>query len=130
MQANEEERDKLQSLDPLKEYLKERKKSAMRFIVDAAKLIVGSIEEDTLAGYDWIIAMLKTANLQEIESEIEISKAVHYIKYKQIDKAIELFKGFEKKDKIMMARAANNISFLYFLENNYENAEKFADMAI
>jgi len=74
--------------------------------------------------------MLKTANLQEIESEMEISKAVFFIKNKQIDKAIELFKAFEKKDKIMMARAANNISFLYFLENDYENAEKFADMAI
>jgi intraflagellar transport protein 88 len=66
----------------LKEYLKERKKSAMKFIIDAAKLIVGSIEEDILSGYDWIIAMLKTANLQEIESEIEICKAVNYIKSK------------------------------------------------
>jgi len=54
----------------------------MKFIIDAAKLIVGSIEEDILSGYDWIIAMLKTANLQEIESEIEICKAVNYIKSK------------------------------------------------
>lgn len=130
MQANEEEKEKLQSQDILKEYLKERKKIAMKHIVNAAKLIVGQIEDDVLSGFDWIIAMLKTANLQEIESEMEISKAVYFIKNKQIDKAIELFKAFEKKDKIMMARAANNISFLYFLENDYENAEKFADMAI
>lgn len=114
----------------LKEYLKDWKKIAMKYIIDAAKLIVNSIEDDVLSGYDWIIAMLKTANLQEIESEVEICKAVFYIKNKAIDKAIELFKGFEKKDKIMMAWAANNISFLYFLENDYENAEKFADMAI
>jgi intraflagellar transport protein 88 len=38
-------------------------------------------------------------------------------------KAIESFKGFEKKDKIMMAMASNNISFLYFLENDFKNAE-------
>ncbi len=82
MQATEEEKEKLQSLDPLKEYLKEKKKFAMRFIVDSAKLIVGSIEEDMISGYDWIIAMLKTANLQEIESEIEICKAVNFIKQK------------------------------------------------
>lgn len=63
MQASEEEKEKLQTLDPLKEYLKEKKKVAMKFIVDSAKLIVGSIEEDMLSGYDWIIAMLKTANL-------------------------------------------------------------------
>ena len=117
-------------LDPLKEYLKKRKKESMKYITDAAKLIAGVIEDDVLSGYDWIIEMLRTANLQEVESEIEICKAVYFIKHKNIDKAIELFKGFEKKDKIMMARASNNISFLYFLENNYENAEKFADMAI
>lgn len=30
----------------------------------------------------------------------------------------------------MMARAATNISFLYFIEKNYRNAEKYADIAI
>lgn len=29
-----------------------------------------------------------------------------------------------------MARASSNISFLYFLENDIKNAEKYADMAI
>jgi intraflagellar transport protein 88 len=29
-----------------------------------------------------------------------------------------------------MARASSNISFLYFLENDVKNAEKYADMAI
>jgi intraflagellar transport protein 88 len=30
----------------------------------------------------------------------------------------------------MMARAATNISFLYFLESDYKNSEKYADMAL
>ena len=54
---------------------------------------------------------------------MEIAKAIHFIKNKDIEKAIESFKGFEKKDKIMMAMASNNISFLYFLENDFKNAE-------
>lgn len=116
--------------DILKDYLKVKKKEAIGFITNAAKLIAPVIEDDILQGYDWIIEMLRTANLQEIESEMEICKAVHFIKNKDIDKAITLFKEFEKKDKVMMARAANNISFLYFLENDFESAEKFADMAI
>lgn len=29
-----------------------------------------------------------------------------------------------------MARIATNISFLFFLENDYPNAEKYAEMAI
>jgi len=116
--------------DPLKEYFKAKKKEALKSITDAAKLISPVIEEDVVQGYDWVVEMLRTANLQEVESEIEIAKAVHFIKTKDIEKAIELFKSFEKKDNIMMARAANNISFLYFLENDFPNAEKFSDMAI
>ena len=49
---------------------------------------------------------------------------------KEIEKAIESFKAFEKKDKIMMAMASNNISFLYFLENDFKSAEQFSDLAI
>lgn len=91
----------------------------MKFISNSAKLVAPVIDEDEISGFDWIIEMLRTANLQEVESEIEIAKAVFFIKNKNIDKAIELFKSFEKKDKVMMAKAANNISFLYFLENDF-----------
>ena len=41
---------------------------------------------------------------------MEIVKAFHYIKNKKIEKTIESFKEFEKKDKIIMAMASNNIS--------------------
>jgi len=116
--------------DPLKDYLKMKKKEAVRYITDAAKLIAPVIEDEVIQGYDWVVEMLRTATLQEVESEIEIAKAVHFIKNKEIEKSIDLFKSFEKKDKVMMARASNNISFLYFLEDDYNNAEKFSDMAI
>jgi intraflagellar transport protein 88 len=52
------------------------------------------------------------------------------MKNKNFDKAIEVFKSFEKKDRIMMARASTNISFLYFIEKDWKNAEKYADVAI
>jgi intraflagellar transport protein 88 len=54
---------------------------------------------------------------------MEIQKAISLIKNKEIEKAIESFKSFEKKDKIMMAMASNNISFLYFLENDFKLSE-------
>ena len=88
------------------------------------------IEEDIISGYDYVIEALKAANLPEIESEMEIAKAIHYIKNKEIERAIESFKNFEKKDKIMMAMASNNIAFLYFLENDFKLSEQFADLAI
>lgn len=53
-----------------------------------------------------------------------------FLKKKNIEKAIDTLRGFEKKDKILMARAASNISFLYFLEGDIKNAEKYADTAL
>ena len=116
--------------DPLKEYLKNKKKEALGYISSAAKIVAPIVEEDIIKGYKYVIEALKTANLPEVESEMEIAKAIYFIKTKEIEKAIESFKAFEKKDKIMMAMASNNISFLYFLENDFKNAESFADLAI
>jgi intraflagellar transport protein 88 len=116
--------------DPLKEYLKEKKKEALNYVSSAAKLVAPIIEQDVIVGYNYVIEALKAANLPEVESEMEIAKSIHYIKNKEIERAIESFKAFEKKDKIMMAMASNNISFLYFLENDFKAAEQFADLAI
>lgn len=116
--------------DPLKEYLKEKKKEALHYISSAAKLVAPIIEGDVIVGYNYVIEALKAANLPEVESEMEIAKSIHYIKNKEIERAIESFKAFEKKDKIMMAMASNNISFLYFLENDFKAAEQFSDLAI
>jgi intraflagellar transport protein 88 len=52
------------------------------------------------------------------------------LKKKNIDSAIETLKSFEKKDKLLMAKAASNISFLYFLENDIKNSEKYSEIAI
>ena len=103
--------------------MKKKKKEALHYISAAAKLVAPFVQKDVLAGYDYVCQTLKAASLPEVESEMEIAKAIHYIKNKEIEKAIESFKSFEKKDKIMMAMASNNISFLYFLENDFKNAE-------
>lgn len=44
--------------------------------------------------------------------------------------AIILLKEFEKKEREMKARAATNLSFLYFLEGDIPNAEKHAELAV
>ena len=118
--------------DPLTVELKERKAKASKYILDSAKLIAPVIEEDVLEGYNWVIEILKGSKsaYQGVQSEIEIKKAVCYINQKEINKAIETLKAFEKKDMEMMARASTNISFLYFLEADYRNSEKYADMAL
>ena len=116
--------------DKLKEELKEKKRTALKFIVDAAKLIAPVIEEDVIEGYEWIISVVKSSFYAMTQSEIEISKALSYLKKKNLEKAIETLKSFEKKDKVMMAKASTNISFLYFMEGDYQNAERYAEIAV
>lgn len=116
--------------DSLSEYIKEKRREAFKFIIDAAKLIAPVIEKDWISGYESIGEALRNSEYSVLESEIGILKAEQYIKLKDYEKAIEVFKSFEKKDQNLMARAATNISFLYFIEKDYKNAEKYADIAI
>ena len=116
--------------DALSEYIKEKRREAFKFIIDGAKLIAPVIEKDWISGYEAIGEALRNSEYSILESEIGILKAEQYIKLKDYEKAIEVFKSFEKKDQNLMARAATNISFLYFIEKDYKNAEKYADIAI
>lgn len=118
--------------DQLNEEIKEKKRVAIKYITDAAKLISPIIEQDdVILGYQWIIDCLQqNQNFPEVESEIDICKALAFLKKKNIDSAIETLKSFEKKDKLLMAKAASNISFLYFLENDIKNSEKYSEIAI
>ena len=46
------------------------------------------------------------------------------------DRAIEELKAFEKKDVHLKARAATNLSFIYFLEGDINNANQCAELAV
>lgn len=116
--------------DKLKEELKEKKRQALRYIVDAAKLMAPVIEDDIIEGYEWIISVVKASPYSTAQSEVEICKALAYLKKKNLEKAIETLKEFEKKDQVIMAKAATNISFLYFMEGEYNDAEKYAEIAV
>ena len=45
-------------------------------------------------------------------------------------KAIEVLKAFEKKDPTLQAMAATNLSFLYFLEADYVQADKYSNLGL
>jgi len=86
--------------------------------------------DNVYAGYDYIIEVLKAQNINEAEGELEMCKALMYLKDKDFENAINVLKGFELKDKNLRGRAATNISFIYLLEQDYKQAEYYADMAI
>lgn len=55
---------------------------------------------------------MKSKNINEAEGEIEMCKALTYLKEKDFENAIQVLKGFELKDKKLRGRAATNISFI------------------
>lgn len=116
--------------DALREDIKKRQRQAARFIVNAANLIAPVMEKTPVLGFDWLIDSLNHHGFPRIASELEISKASYFLRYKEFDQAISVLKKFEKKEPSLMACAATNLSFLYFLEADHANAEKYADMAV
>ena len=58
---NQEKNEGAANEDKLKEDIKEKRREGVKYIVDSAKLIASKIEEDEIAGYDWIIETLKTS---------------------------------------------------------------------
>jgi intraflagellar transport protein 88 len=61
---------------------------------------------------------------------MEICKAHWFLKEKEFDKAIEVLKAFEKKDPAHKAMAATNLSYLYFVEGDTAQADKYASLAV
>lgn len=116
--------------DALREDIKRRQREAAKFIVNAANLIAPHVEKTESAGYDWVIDTLNNHGFPRIGSEIEIAKASYFLRKKEFDQAIQILRRFEKKEPSLMAVAATNLSFLYFLEADLANAEKYADVAV
>jgi intraflagellar transport protein 88 len=63
-------------------------------------------------------------------SRFEIDLAMQYMKRRRFDESTKLLKEFEKKDANLASMAATNLSFIYFLEGEFAQAEKHADIAM
>jgi intraflagellar transport protein 88 len=119
-------------LDLLKEELTKRHDAAAENILTAARLISPMItddKEDWLAGYKWVMEQLRP-DFEVVSSKLEVDLAMTYMRRRKFDEAIQVLRGFEKKDPGLRAMAGTNLSFIYFLEGDYAQAESNADWAI
>lgn len=117
--------------DMLKEELNRRLEMSNEHIINAARLIAPVIDEknDWEAGYKWVIDQLRT-DYESACSKFELDMSMMYMKKRRFEDAIALLKSFERKDPSLRAIASTNLSFIYFLEGDYQQAEKHADIAI
>lgn len=99
-------------------------------ILTSAKLIAPVVGDSFSQGYEWCVEQIRGAGYTELASDLEINKAVKHLKKREFNEAIETLKTFEKKDSKSASTAATNLSFLYLLQNEITQAEKYADEAI
>ncbi|XP_042314236.1 intraflagellar transport protein 88 homolog isoform X2 [Sceloporus undulatus] len=116
--------------DSLRQMERERKATAEKYIMTAAKLIAPVIETSFAVGYDWCVEAVKVSQYVELANDLEINKAITYLRQKDFNQAVETLKMFEKKDSRVKSAAATNLSFLYFLENEFTQASNYADLAV
>ncbi|CAD2215502.1 intraflagellar transport protein IFT88 [Angomonas deanei] len=132
----EEEEEKKDVLvdDALRNELKERRAHFLHCIITAARLIAPIIAKDWREGYDYVIQQLRQYEMRDptshVASELEMCKYLNYLKHKQYKEAITGLKEFEKKDPALRARAATNLAYLYFLEGEYDQGEKYSNLSI
>lgn len=117
--------------DLLKNDLLQRLETSNERVLTSARLIAPIIDEknDWITGYKWVIDQLRS-DYDQVLSKFEIDLSMMYMKKRQFEEAIRILKNFEKKDLSLRAIAATNLSFIYFLEGDYAQAEKHADAAI
>jgi intraflagellar transport protein 88 len=118
------------NIDPLTEYQVMKKKENTNIIVNIALVMTHYLDKDPLVAFDYIIESIKRNGVKDILNEIEMAKAMHFLKKRDVEKTITIMKSFENKNKKLISRVANNISFLYFVENDVNNAEKYANLAL
>ncbi|XP_059984612.1 intraflagellar transport protein 88 homolog isoform X3 [Lagenorhynchus albirostris] len=116
--------------DHLRQMERERKAMAEKYIMTAAKLIAPVIETSFAVGYDWCVEVVKASQYVELANDLEINKAIMYLRQKDFNQAVETLKMFEKKDSSVKSAAATNLSLLYYLENEFSQASSYADLAV
>ncbi|KAI3356058.1 hypothetical protein L3Q82_017320 [Scortum barcoo] len=125
--------------DRLHQMERDLKALAEKYIMTAAKLIAPAIETSFATGFDWCVDMVKSSQYVELANDLEINKAISYLRQKDFNQlelanfdltAVETLKTFEKKDSRVKSAAATNLSFLYFLEKDYDQADRYADLAM
>lgn len=117
--------------DLLKQELIHKLENFNDCVLNSARLIASMIDEknDWENGYKWLIEQLRT-DYDQVLSKFEIDLSMMYMKKRRYEDAISLLKSFERKDLSLRAIAGTNLSFIYFLEGDYIQAEKHADAAI
>lgn len=102
---------------------------AKKNVLMAANLISNIIEENFNDGYTWCVEMIKSSNFAVLANELELNKALLYLKQHDVHQAIETLKYYEKKEPAIAANAVVSLTFIYIKTRDLNNALKYAEIS-
>ncbi|XP_055101255.1 intraflagellar transport protein 88 homolog isoform X5 [Symphalangus syndactylus] len=76
------------------------------------------------------VEVVKASQYVELANDLEINKAVTYLRQKDYNQAVEILKMLEKKDSRVKSAAATNLSALYYMGKDFAQASSYADIAV
>eukprot|EP01031_Cornospumella_fuschlensis_P030084 gene30084-36335_t len=118
--------------DMLRSDLTQRFEMSNERILTSARLVAPLLDEKPNSyegGYKWVFDQLRS-DYESVMSKLELDLSMMHMKRRRFEDAITLLKSFEKKAVNLRTIAATNLSFIYFLEGDYQQAERHADIAI
>ncbi|XP_066598003.1 intraflagellar transport protein 88 homolog [Prorops nasuta] len=115
--------------DDLSKLEKGLKQEAERTILCAAKLIAPVIEDTLSAGFAWCVDVIRSSAYAILAADLEINKAMVYLHNRETQLAIDTLKLFENRDISANCAAITMLSFIYYLQGDYEQAERYANSA-
>lgn len=106
----------------------QRKHLAEKNILMSANLISAVIEDNFNEGYTWCVEIIKSSSYPTLANELELNKAIMYLKQHEVAQAIETLKYYEKKEPAIAANAVINLTFIYMQMRDMQNANRYAEI--
>ncbi|XP_054443943.1 intraflagellar transport protein 88 homolog isoform X2 [Pteronotus mesoamericanus] len=121
--------------DHLRQMERERKAMAEKYIMTAAKLIAPVIETSFAVGYDWCVEVVKASQYIELANDLEINKAITYLRQKDFNQENEFAQASIYADLAVSSDRYNpcaltNKGNTVFVNGDYEKAAEFYKEAL
>eukprot|EP00892_Ulva_mutabilis_P007544 jgi/Ulvmu1/5161/UM021_0178.1 len=108
-----------------------QRSTSSSLVLTAAKLIAPRLlPGDPEAGFQWCLDALLNHKLVQLAHDVMMAKATYFLTTAEIGQAAQVLKQFEKHGGSMRVKAATNLSFVYLLEGDVAEAQRYAQLAL
>ncbi|XP_055682344.1 intraflagellar transport protein 88 homolog [Lutzomyia longipalpis] len=113
--------------DELQLWEQKQQQFTRKAILMTANLIAPAIEDSFDDGYNWCVEAIKNSKHQSLASELDLNRAIMFLKQDDPTQAIDSLQYFEKRETNVAINASINLTFIYLLMNNLQMASNYAE---